>query len=115
MNYYEIGKAIRNYNLYAFSFGGSYVDIRGNTTFEAANFESIICNYVTALEELGKVRDENKRACLYYVAIGFYQDQIAFRLNISERQVRRYMRWLKNFFKPKEENEKISKNKSTNN
>ena len=64
----------------------------------AANFEDIICEYVRALEELKRVRNLNKRACVYYDAIGYNQDQIAWELHIAQQTVSRHLIWLKKFF-----------------
>lgn len=98
MNYYEIRQAIRNYALYAYSLGGMATSERVMTTCGAAGFERIINDYVDALTELGRVRNENKRACVYYDAIGYNQDNIGHELHISQQAVSRNLRWLRDFF-----------------
>ena len=98
MNYYEIIKAIRNYVLYAYSVGGMNTEDRVMTTFEAAGFERIVNAYVDALSELSSVRNENKRACVYFDGLGWNQDQIAYQLNMSQPAVSQNLKWLKNFF-----------------
>ena len=64
----------------------------------AANFEDIICEYLRALKELKRVRNLNKRACIYYDAIGYNQDQTAYELHISQQAVSDNLNWLENFF-----------------
>ena len=68
------------------------------TSCECAGFERIVNDYVDALEELGRVRNENKKACVYYEAIGYNQDMIAYELNITQQAVSKNVGWLKNYF-----------------
>ncbi len=63
-----------------------------------AYFEKIICDYVSALSEVKKVKNRNKRACLYYDAQGYEQDMIAYELHLNQSTVSRNLDWLKNFF-----------------
>jgi len=98
MNYYEIKKAITNYELYLLTLGGFRGEDATITPFSTANFENIVCDYLEALKELKRVRNLNKRACLYYNAIGYNTYQIADKLNITHQAVSANLWWLKNFF-----------------
>jgi len=64
-----------------------------------AEFEDVICDYVDAVAIAKKIRNVSKRAILIYKAIGYYDWEIALNLGISERTVRRYTNWLKNFLR----------------
>lgn len=99
MNYYEIRKAIRNYALYAYSLGGMSTNDRVMTSCECAGFERIVNDYVDALVVLNRVRNENKKMCAYYDAIGYNQYQTADVLHITQQAVSRNLRWLINFFR----------------
>jgi len=96
---YEIIKAIRNYELYLLSIGGFDTEGKPKLSRFSTNFEDIICEYVCAMEELKRVKSFNKRACVYYGAIGYLQWQIADKLHINQSTVSRNLSWLKNFFK----------------
>ena len=98
MNYYEIRQAIKNYALYAYSLGGMSTNDRVMTSCECAGFERIVNDYVDALVVLNRVRNENKKMCAYYDAIGYNQDQTAYELHITQQAVSRNLGWLKNFF-----------------
>jgi len=98
MNYYEIRKAIRNYALYAYSLGGMSTNDRVMTSCECAGLERIVNDYVDALVVLNRVRNENKKMCAYYDAIGYNTYQIADELHLNQSTVFRNLRWLKNFF-----------------
>lgn len=98
MNYYEIRQAIRNYALYAYSLGGASTTERVMTTVEAAGFERIVNDYVDALEVLDRVRNENKKLCVYYDAIGYNTYQTADVLHITHQAVSGNLKWLRNFF-----------------
>ena len=98
MNYYEIRQAIKNYALYAYSLGGMSTNDRVMTSCECAGFERIVNDYVDALQVLNTVRNENKKMCAYYDAIGYNTYQIADELHLNQSTVFRNLRWLKNFF-----------------
>ena len=98
MNYYEIRQAIKNYALYAYSLGGMSTNDRVMTSFECAGFERIVNDYVDAMEVLNRVRNENKKMCAYYDAIGYNQYQTAYQLHITQQAVSRNLRWLIDFF-----------------
>ena len=98
MNYYEIRQAIKNYALYAYSLGGMSTTDRVMTSCECAGFERIVNDYVDALQVLNTVRNENKKMCAYYDAIGYNQYQTADVLHITPSAVNQNLKWLKNFF-----------------
>ena len=68
------------------------------TSYRSAKFENIVCEHIQALGELSKVRNLNKRACVYYTAIGYNQDLTASELHITQQAVSKNLKWLKNFF-----------------
>ena len=98
IDYYEIRKAIRDYELFLYSIGGFDTDGKSKLSKISANFEDIICDYIQAIEELKKVRNCTKRACAYYDAIGYLQRQIADELHINQSTVSRNLGWLEKFF-----------------
>ena len=100
MVYEEIIQALRNYSelVEASSqrFEGDIVSGSENTD---ADFEEIICAYVDACNEIKRVKNRNKRYCLVYDALGYFERQIADELNIAQQAVSKNIRWLKRFFK----------------
>jgi len=69
------------------------------SNLEAANFEDVICNYVDVVTIAKKIKNVRKRAVIIYKVLGYYDWEIAKYLGISERTIRRYINWLKIFFK----------------
>lgn len=84
--------------MYLFSIGEFNTDRGVMVSNWAAKFEDIICEHIQALGELKRVRNLNKRACIYYTAIGYNQDLIASELHIAQQTVSRHLIWLKKFF-----------------
>jgi len=101
MDYYEITKAIRMKLEYVHAAAGE--KDADNITFNLpdvykSRFEDIVCDYVDAVNEIKRVKNYNKRLCLFYDAAGYSDYQIAGILSISHQSVNRNIHWLKRFF-----------------
>jgi len=59
----------------------------------------VICDYVDALAIGEKIKNVRKKATMIYKAMGYCDWEIALNLGVSERTIRRYTNWLKDFFK----------------
>jgi hypothetical protein len=101
MNYYEITKAIRMKLEYVHAAAGE--KDADNITFNIpdvykSRFEDIVCDYVDAVNEIKRVKNLNKRACMFYDAIGYEQWQTGEILKMSQQAVSNNIKWLKRFF-----------------
>lgn len=99
MVYEEIIQALRNYSELVEAgsqkFEGDIVSGSENTD---ADFEKTVCDWVDALNEIKRIRNRNKRYCLVYDALGYFERQIADELHIAQQTVSKHIKWLKRFF-----------------
>lgn len=101
MDYNEIIQAIRNYSEFV---GASSKNYDTNLIYQIsynADFEDIVCDYVDAINEIKKIKNNCKRLCLIYDALGYLERQIAEALSISQSTVSKNLKWLRMFFNKK--------------
>jgi len=99
MEYKDIIQALRDYSELVEAGSQQFDGVIVQTGNTNADFENVVCAYVDALNEIGRVRNRNKRLCLIYDALGYEQYMIAGILHIAQQAVSKNLRWLKRFFK----------------
>ena len=61
-----------------------------------AGFENIICEYVDAIEVIGRIKSVRKRSIIAYRAMGYCNWEIAEIIGIAERNVDKHLASIKN-------------------
>ena len=99
MTYSEIKEAIKNRLEYVPASSQELHDdlVMGGYSTNA-DFEDIMCEYVDACNEIKRLKNTKKRQIISYKAMGYMDWEIADKLKISERMVRKHTASIKKFY-----------------